>query len=273
MDGTMLSLETYNVHLRKFASFVLFPFILGVNNAFLLSDRCSWYPPVSSSYLNHRHKWISRYALATTILDPTGVDPTDQNKPKYGSQMVKPTEISYNTVVQSAYLRHILLETSEMSEYIYKMLYNSTAMEEYLLASQGSNNVPVTEGGSYRVVSDPFGNLASHISICEQSKLEGGLIGWVDNPFYLASPDETPRNHYVIDHPLLPKEAIQTLFLSQPKGGDVIKVQSTRGVHLLLVEDVLVTFRPGGQNEIIKTRSKVRPCPYSPPLFSSIPCK
>jgi hypothetical protein len=160
-----------------------------------------------------------------------------------------------------------------MSEYIYKMLYNSTAMEEYLLASQGSNNVPVTEGGSYRVVSDPFGNLASHISICEQSKLEGGLIGWVDNPFYLASPDETPRNHSVIDHPLFPKEAIQTLFLSQPKGGDVIKVQSTRGVHLLLVEDVLVTFRPGGQNEIIKTRSKVRPCPYSPPLFSSIPCK
>mmetsp|Transcript_13416 Transcript_13416/g.19220 ORF Transcript_13416/g.19220 Transcript_13416/m.19220 type:complete len:453 (+) Transcript_13416:116-1474(+) len=187
-------------------------------------------------------------------------DQPDKNKPKYGSRTVKPTEAlltSYDKLVQSAYVRHILLHTEEMSELIYKMLYNSTEVVDFLSSSHNHSSVedqsPVYTKG---IASDPFGNLANQISMCEKSKQEGGLLGWIDNPSYQASSDEKPRNSYITDHPLLPKEAIHEIFTRKPKSGDVLTVKSNLGVHLLRVEDVLVKYRHEGQNKLIKTRSK-----------------
>lgn len=193
---------------------------------------------------------------------PVVTDQPEKNKPKYGSRTVKPTEAlltSYDKLVQSAYVRHILLHTEEMSELIYKILYNSTEVVDFLSSYNNHSSVedlsPVYTKG---IASDLFGRLANQISMCEKSKQEGGLLGWIDNPSYQASCDEKPRNSYITDHPLLPKEAIHEIFTRKPKSGDVLTVKSNLGVHLLRVEDVLVKYRHEGQNKLIKTRSKVR---------------
>ena len=112
---------------------------------------------------------------------------------------------------------------------------------DFLLSAKNDGKDKDIRPVSYprEATSDPFGYLAHQISSCEESKEEGGVIGWIDNPLFQQGNNDGTSKTSTIDHPLLTKDAIQQIFEKQPKGGDVLTVTSTRGVHLLRVKDVL----------------------------------
>jgi len=71
---------------------------------------------------------------------------------------------------------------------------------------------------------DDFSDLAKVISACEQSRAEGGAVGWVG------------RNDEHLDS-ILP-EPVRSAALQQ-KPGDVIQCKSPLGIHLVKVEDIM----------------------------------
>ena len=217
--------------------------------------------PISPNDQHH-----SRLVTRHVATDPTQIterQQQQQNKPKYGTRIVKPIDAlstSYHAIVQSAYLRHILLQTHEMSSLVYQILYNSTAVMDFLLSAKNDGKDKDIRPVSYprEATSDPFGYLAHQISSCEESKEDGGVIRWIDNPLFQQGNNDGTSKTSTIDHPLLTKDTIQQIFEKQPKGGDVLTVTSTRGVHLLRVKRCVVKCLQGGQNKIITNRSKVR---------------
>mmetsp|Transcript_11969 Transcript_11969/g.25909 ORF Transcript_11969/g.25909 Transcript_11969/m.25909 type:complete len:751 (-) Transcript_11969:103-2355(-) len=155
-----------------------------------------------------------------------------------------PTE--YNAVVRGAYVRHVLLETEAMAD---------AGMAAYLkggmMSSFGRTSQP-SEGGASSDV-DPFGALARDLSACDQSRHEGGKIGWVDNPTYRSGNEEVKAssdtdasllNEAV--RGLLPPDIIAKIFQSRPKGGDVLKLSSeeTEMWHLVRIDDIHVDYQP-----------------------------
>eukprot|EP00929_Paragymnodinium_shiwhaense_P000657 TRINITY_DN100900_c0_g1_i1.p1 TRINITY_DN100900_c0_g1~~TRINITY_DN100900_c0_g1_i1.p1 ORF type:complete len:729 (-),score=138.55 TRINITY_DN100900_c0_g1_i1:50-2182(-) len=72
---------------------------------------------------------------------------------------------------------------------------------------------------------DSFASMAESLSLCSSTAKAGGDIGWVG------------QNDTFLDD-LLPKPAREAVVLAQP--GDLLKVGSERGWHLLRVDDVLL---------------------------------
>eukprot|EP00980_Cylindrotheca_fusiformis_P031446 scaffold26371_cov117-Cylindrotheca_fusiformis.AAC.4 len=99
-------------------------------------------------------------------------------------------DVNYEMLVQSFYLRHIVVETREMAQ---------MAMDQYL-ANTSSR--------------DPFGELASRVSACAATREEEGKIGWVD-----IGVDQD-------DAGVLPKGVLSQLVALTPKTGDVHIVES-----------------------------------------------
>eukprot|EP00594_Rhizosolenia_setigera_P007045 CAMPEP_0178952338 /NCGR_PEP_ID=MMETSP0789-20121207/7751_1 /TAXON_ID=3005 /ORGANISM="Rhizosolenia setigera, Strain CCMP 1694" /LENGTH=697 /DNA_ID=CAMNT_0020633361 /DNA_START=567 /DNA_END=2660 /DNA_ORIENTATION=+ len=198
---------------------------------------------------------VSFSATSTTTTTVT-------NKPKYVTRINKPTEIlttSYNGLVESAFIRHILVETKEMSSLVYDMLYaNSTALEKNIESFDTTTTGDVDGVGAIfadnqKRLRDPFGYIASKISTCDGSKSEDGSIGWIDNPFYEGT-DESIND---IGHPLLPQNVIDEIFQKQLKGGDVMTTESERGVHLIRIEDLLVKHQSKSSEKILSSQNKV----------------
>lgn len=198
---------------------------------------------------------VSFSATSTTTTTVT-------NKPKYGTRINKPTEIlttSYNGLVESAFIRHILVETKGMSSLVYDMLYaNSTALEKNIESFDTTTTGDVDGVGAIfadnqKRLRDPFGYIASKISTCDGSKSEDGSIGWIDNPFYEGT-DESIND---IGHPLLPQNVIDEIFQKQLKGGDVMTTESERGVHLIRIEDLLVKHQSKSSEKILSSQNKV----------------
>lgn len=88
----------------------------------------------------------------------------------------------YDTLVKSAYLRHILVSSEDMADLI---------MDNYLKGGQlttDTNNETNNVGGNTTTTyyygstdGDVFTRLAKDVSLCMNSREEGGKIGWVDN--------------------------------------------------------------------------------------------
>jgi tRNA-2-methylthio-N6-dimethylallyladenosine synthase len=188
-----------------------------------------------------------------------------KNKPTYGKKIVKPTEalsVPYHSLVESAYVRHILVETPDMSSLIYDMLYGKAtatgaagAGVDKMLSLENTKIDASNDRDAYvnrkQQISDPFGYLAMKMSTCVESKEEGGAVGWIDNPqFAFEEEGGHARKPVLGDHPLLPAAAIAELFQQQPKGGDVLTIPSARGVHLLRVEDVWVSSSSREQEKV-----------------------
>mmetsp|Transcript_9847 Transcript_9847/g.23208 ORF Transcript_9847/g.23208 Transcript_9847/m.23208 type:complete len:663 (+) Transcript_9847:824-2812(+) len=115
-------------------------------------------------------------------------------------------DVNYEKLVESFYLRHILVETRDMAQ---------IALNQYL------------ENTSSR---DPFGELAEKISACPASREEGGKIGWVD----IGSAQD--------DAGILPKDVLSQLIPLCPKTGDVHIIESKVAgqVHVIRVEELLI---------------------------------
>ena len=99
-----------------------------------------------------------------------------------------------------------------------------------------------------------FEEMASIVSNCELTREEGGSIGWVNLGEDFDDDDEAthndegsiqqkkknPNEHLNL---ILPPSARQHVLTTPTKPGDILSVESTRGVHLIQVVDVMVDVR------------------------------
>lgn len=92
-----------------------------------------------------------------------------------------------------------------------------------------------------------FEEMAKVVSNCPETRLEGGGVGWVDlNEDFSSSHDTTtsskknPNQHLDL---ILPASARKQILSTPTKPGDIILVESFRGVHLVQVVDVMVDVR------------------------------
>jgi hypothetical protein len=115
-------------------------------------------------------------------------------------------DVNYEKLVQSFYLRHIVVETREMAQ---------LAMNQYLANTSSK---------------DPFGELAVKISACSATREEDGKIGWVDVG---GEQDDTG---------ILPKDVLSQIVALTPKTGDVHIVESKLNsqFHVVRVEELLI---------------------------------
>jgi hypothetical protein len=96
-----------------------------------------------------------------------------------------------------------------------------------------------------------FNELATAISACEQTRSEGGAIGWVGHS------DEH------LDEMLPPVARSAAL---QQKPGDVIKIQSPLGVHLIKVAQIRCLCNPFSARLSMRFLIPQDPAPASAPL-------
>ena len=121
-------------------------------------------------------------------------------------------DVNYQKLVESFYLRHIVVETKEMAQ---------MTMDRYLADTSSK---------------DPFGALAVEISACSVSREEDGKIGWVD----VVGGDQN------LETSMLPGDVLSGLIALTPKSGDVHIVESkhTGQVHIIRVEELLIRHNP-----------------------------
>jgi tRNA-2-methylthio-N6-dimethylallyladenosine synthase len=119
-------------------------------------------------------------------------------------------DVDYSKVVESAFVRHIVVETKDMAQ---------LALQKYLQSQD----------------EDPFGQLASVLSACPHTRAEGGRVGWLD----VDVPD------FDASTLILPKDVQRALFDLAPKAGDVHVIESatTKQIHVVKVEELSVLHR------------------------------
>lgn len=141
-----------------------------------------------------------------TVTKETKTSTTKRTKRKKWYPTRIQEDVNYEKLVQSFYLRHIVVETKDVAQ---------MALNQYL------------ENTSSR---DPFGELAETISACVASREEGGKIGWVDIG---SAQDEAG---------ILPDDVLPQLVPHCPKTGDVHIIESkvSGQVHVIRVEELLI---------------------------------
>lgn len=240
-----------------------------------------------SLFLNSRYGSASSPAFSLSSTS-TKEEESLSSRPKKSKKKwfpVKPEDAlftQYDTLVRGAYVRHVLLETEDMVD---------LAIQTYLKGGQGSIEAIDQKDSSlsspYHPSSsiDPFGKLAKDISACTKSREENGKIGWIDNPFHPSKDNVHPTNINKVVSQLIPSDAIQEIFKSRPKGGDVLKIKSESydnetgeknlRWHLCRIDDLLIdyiqdtsdslqnennmmNFKQKGVNKVITSRSKLK---------------
>lgn len=91
-----------------------------------------------------------------------------------------------------------------------------------------------------------FSDLCAQISLCDETKKEGGNIGWV-------SCSEGDGTNLHLDE-ILPFEARSVVMEKTNKPGDIVKVKSNRGFHLVQIVDVMVDVK----NMVFKKQRSVK---------------
>lgn len=87
-----------------------------------------------------------------------------------------------------------------------------------------------------RTATISFEELSSQISLCAETRKEGGSIGWIT----IQDEDGTKNEHL---DAIFPREAREQAVQITTKPGDVVLVQSPRGYHLVQVVDVMADVR------------------------------
>jgi tRNA-2-methylthio-N6-dimethylallyladenosine synthase len=90
-----------------------------------------------------------------------------------------------------------------------------------------------------RTASISFEELAGQISLCMETRKEGGSIGWVT--IKDDDSDDGSKNEHL--DPIFPRAAREQAIQITTKPGDVVMVESNRGYHLVQVVDVMADVR------------------------------
>ena len=118
----------------------------------------------------------------------------------------------YDTLVRSAYLRHILVASEEMANLI---------MDVYL---KGGNLPDINDEIYSQTDGDIFTRLASDVSLCQATREDGGKVGWVDNPKNKDNDSNRLEKTNGVVSEIISSDVIQMIFEQRVKGGDVLKL-------------------------------------------------
>ena len=188
------------------------------------------------------------------------VKPADALSPSYG----------YDTLVRSAYLRHILVASEEMANLI---------MDVYL---KGGNLPDINDEIYSQTDGDIFTRLASDVSLCQATREDGGKVGWVDNPKNKDNDSNRLEKTNGVVSEIISSDVIQTIFEQRVKGGDILKVKADsddNGWHIIRVDDLHIELQPStmvsgidSKNIINKKRKKLKGSGYVPlsPKFEKV---
>lgn len=136
----------------------------------------------------------------------------------------------YDTLIKSAYLRHILVSSEEMADLIMDIYLKGGKLTTTAAVADsdndddddGDNNTTCYYGPTD---GDVFTRLAKDVSTCIYSREEGGKIGWVDNPNNNNNNNNKVLNSVV--HDMIDPNVIKRVFEQRVKGGDVLKLPAT----------------------------------------------
>ena len=201
--------------MRLSFSALLLPLVIQPAYAFLIRR-----PPQSS-----RLEEVSRTLWHSTNTATSSIPPTNNNKysnnnndngndssNKSDNKKWFPSriqeDVDYAKVVQSLFVRHILVETMEMAQ---------LALQRYISNTSSK---------------DPFGDVARAISACPVSRDEGGKVGWID----------VQPSTFESSSTLLPETVWNQLIALAPKTGDVriLRSMETNQIHVIRVEELLI---------------------------------
>lgn len=87
-----------------------------------------------------------------------------------------------------------------------------------------------------RIGSTTFEELAAQISLCTETRGEGGSIGWIS-----INDDDGTKNEHLDG--IFPRDARERAIQITTKPGDIVMVQSSSGYHLVQVADVMADVR------------------------------
>lgn len=163
-------------------------------------------------------------------------------------------------------------------------------LELYLRGGSLPENTSTTPSdGAYKTQEgDVFARLARDVSLCSDSREEGGKIGWVDNASHFERRNDSGKNieelNAVVSE-LISPEVVREVFQRRVKGGDVIKLPavgpegdtSSERWHLIRVDDLHIQLQPsvdaiGSKNKINRNRPKLKGSGATPlsPIFQKI---
>jgi len=173
----------------------------------------------------------------------------------------------YDTLVKSAYLRHILVASEEMADLISGV---------YLKGG----SIPGNDETYIQTDGDIFNRLANDVSLCSSTRDDGGKIGWVDNPMNQDNQERLDKTNSVVSEIIAP-DVIEMVFKQRVKGGDCLKLPASDGEswHIIRVDDLHIELNPstmgagtGSKNVINKKRNKLKGSGYVPlsPVFNKV---
>jgi len=242
----------------------------------------------SSTFQTHKHNPFTmtwpHYSTTQTEETSDNISPPSKAKkrwfPVHPADALSP-ENDYHSLVQSAYLRHILVETEEMADLILELYLRGGSIPENTSTASSDGEYKTQEG-------DVFARLARDVSLCPDSRAEGGKIGWVDNASHFERRNDGGKKLGALNavvSELISPEVVREMFQRRVKGGDVIKLPavgpegdaSSERWHLIRVDDLHIQIQPsadavGSKNKINRNRPKLKGSGATPlsPIFQKI---
>ena len=232
-----------------------------------------WSPPTPSNLLLGTRLYSTVEKEVSSADDIVSNDNNKRGKREWFP--VKPADAlspsnGYDTLVRSAYLRHILVASEEMANLI---------MDVYL---KGGNLPDVNDETYSQTDGDIFTRLASDVSLCQATREDGGKVGWVDNPKNKDNDSNRLEKTNGVVSEIISSDVIQTIFEQRVKGGDILKVKADsddNGWHIIRVDDLHIELQPStmvsgidSKNIINKKRKKLKGSGYVPlsPKFEKV---
>ena len=150
-----------------------------------------------SSQILSRHITHTTSTVLHSTLDETtaATEATPSKKKKKTWFPIRPADAlspsnDYNTLVKSAYLRHILVETEEMADLVMNLYLNGGKSEDIDDTTQSTSSYEKTDG-------DVFSRLAVDVSTCQFTREDSGEIGIPTSHSSRDRRDGGPRDEFV----------------------------------------------------------------------------
>ena len=206
---------------------------------------------LSSNHPRPRAKLV-QHKVTNSDTTSTSVSVSAGNNIKYPTQ--RGSEVDIRNLISldqitAVRLSHVLFLTETFAK----------EQLQLYLRSNGNMNLANDKIGT-QIQMMTFQDLAQAVSSCDITRDEGGTIGWVNTNIVNSNTDEkgvkkiqlssyadyADNDDGEVDdylEEILPLEARIKVLKQNQKPGDVILIESTRGFHLVKIEDVMLDVR------------------------------
>jgi tRNA-2-methylthio-N6-dimethylallyladenosine synthase len=212
---------------------------------FLSPSSIAFQPPSCHHYRHHHHPLASAVVgnveeAAAVVTSPiTGSETNIKYPTRRGSEVDSRKIINYKTQNsnRSSVDNNDEGSNSGSSSPLLALRLSHILFASKELASQTLDKLTSAEWN--------FEQMATSVSNCAETREEGGSVGWLNLSEKFDNDDDieqmkNPNEHLDL---ILPPSARKYIITTPSKPGDILLVESNRGVHLVQVVDVMVDVR------------------------------